>query len=250
MKSLLLLFLPLLFVQAAFAQRDNLNFRVQIGRTLPQGNFAGKESLQIDGYAENGIVGNFGVGIPVAKNIQLDFDYSRAVYRVDIIELRNSYFSQVILPIKSQSNAEEISGAISADKYTNTNLFFSLKLGAGDDQFRAYLKPGIGVGWFGYPVISEEIRLDNEYVLSTTTSESEHELTFNLTGGVEFKIAENISFDFNVQYIKTEYRVVADIIAENEKGESFTATDSQNVEFKTINLNLGILFYINSSSTD
>jgi len=247
MKNLLL---PLLLTISlySFGQEDRINIKLYAGRALPQDELAEKDDINNSGFAEKGIVGGFTFGIPISKNVQVDFDLHRASYKVDENAFFNAYFQQYIIEIQRQNPNKDVKSTIATGSYINTNSFASLKLSLGEDEFRLYAKPGLGISWLSLPNLNETLKVGVDEIFSYSTYETATAFMLNLSAGAEYKLNENISLDFNIQYLFSEFEVEGSLYAEDQNGNTLYYSETNRYTFSTINLTLGLVFYIKSNS--
>lgn len=253
MKNLLL---PLLlaislysFGQSGEPEENRIYLKLYGGRALPQGEFSEKTSVYNSGFAEKGIVGGFTLGKPISKSTQVDFDLLRASYKVDEGALFNAYFQQLIVQVQKQNPNKEVKSSISTGSYINTNAFASLKLSLIENEFKLYAKPGIGISWFSVPSFNESLKIGVDEFLSNSTYETATSFMFNLSAGIEYKLNQDVFLDFNFQYLFSEFKVEGSLYAEDQNGEVYFYEETVNYDFATVNLTLGLVFYIRTNST-
>ncbi len=242
MKRLLALGL-ILISQYLVAQEDRLSIRIVAGAALPQGAFAESTNSASAGFAQNGIIGGFSLGIPIAKNVLVDFDFSRASYSVDQ-EVFSRVFKSQIQQLLPGSNLQT---SINVGNYTNTTAFASLKLITGANGVFFYAKPGVGASWFSVPTVTANLTSGQDKVTTVTSYETAITLMFNLSAGVLFELSDNIMLDFNAQYLFADYDVDASTYVEDNNGNTQSTNLRTDADFSSLNLTIGLLFYINKN---
>lgn len=234
--------------QLSYAQDENsLQLSFQGGMAIPTDNFGSSSEVSSSGFAVNGKSAGIRLNYPLLKGFHISGGYSFNVYQIDRVAFDN--YNQKLIKKELQGANQIITRQFeyrsSLSNYRNNNFTLGVKLDIKlTDKIKLYILPGASYSYVKSPGIGYTVK-DSLYEFGASQSEEiTAKLNFSFSTGFDYHISDKLLGLLDISFLASDHRPEVFVSGTNLAGEVQTTRVKDKIDFKTINISIGVVILL------